>query len=49
MKVFGPEFIGLRGDEIALQKLTKRYSITYSHGKSDAHGDYEVTHHHHST
>jgi len=44
MKAFGPEFIGLRGDETALRALSKRYRVTYSHGKPDVHGDYEVTH-----
>lgn len=44
MQAFGPEFIGLRGDSGALRALTKRYRVTYSHGKPDARGDYEVTH-----
>jgi protein SCO1 len=41
---FGPEFVGLRGDDEELRQLTKRYRVTYSLGKPDAHGNYEVTH-----
>lgn len=41
---FGPQFIGLRGDEAALRKLTKTYRVTYGYGKPDADGNYEVSH-----
>jgi protein SCO1 len=41
---FGPQFIGLRGDEAALRKLTKTYRVTYGYGKPDAQGNYEVSH-----
>jgi protein SCO1/2 len=41
---FGPQFIGLRGDETALRKLTKTYRVTYGYGKPDAQGNYEVSH-----
>lgn len=41
---FGPQFVGLRGDEPELRKLTKRYRVTYGYGKPDAKGNYEVSH-----
>lgn len=41
---FGPRFVGLRGEAQALQRLTRRYRVTYGYGRPDAHGDYEVTH-----
>lgn len=41
---FGPQFVGLRGPDTVLRSLTKRYRVTYSLGKPDAHGDYTVTH-----
>jgi len=41
---FGPQFIGLRADDARLQELCKRYRVTYSRDKPDAHGDYAVTH-----
>jgi protein SCO1 len=41
---FGPQFIGLRGDEAALRTLTKMYRVTYGYSKPDAHGNYEVSH-----
>ena len=41
---FGPSIIGLRGSQAELQTLARRYRITYSYGKPDANGDYEVTH-----
>jgi protein SCO1/2 len=43
-RAFGPEFVGLRTDDRELRRLTKRYRVTYSLGKPDAHGSYEVTH-----
>ena len=43
-QLFGPEFVGLRGDANQLQQLTKRYRVTYSLGAPDASGDYDVTH-----
>ncbi|MBD3811917.1 MAG: SCO family protein [Betaproteobacteria bacterium] len=43
-EAFGPEFIGLRTDDPALRQLAKRYRVTYSLGKPDAHGNYEATH-----
>jgi len=41
---FGPWFVGLRGTADELRALTKRYRVTYSHGKPDQDGNYEVTH-----
>jgi protein SCO1 len=41
---FGPQFIGLRTNDDELRTLTKRYRVTYSRGKPDKHGNYEVTH-----
>jgi len=41
---FGPEFIGLTGTTEQLEALTKRYRTTYSYGKPDAAGFYEVSH-----
>ena len=41
---FGPEFVGLRGDDTALNALTRRYRIAYYREKPDAHGYYSVDH-----
>ena len=41
---FGPWFVGLRGTPDELRALTKRYRVTYSYGKPDKAGNYEVTH-----
>ncbi len=41
---FGPQFVGLRGSDVELTQLTKRYRITYGRGKPDASGNYEVSH-----
>ena len=43
-QAFGPAFIGLRTGDPELRRLTKRYRVTYSLGKPDARGNYEVTH-----
>jgi protein SCO1/2 len=44
-RAFGPEFVGLRaGSDEVLRALSKRYRVTYSLDKPDAHGNYEVTH-----
>ncbi|QID18827.1 SCO family protein [Nitrogeniibacter mangrovi] len=42
--VFGPEFIGLRGSDDALDALVRRYRVTYAYGKPDADGQYDVIH-----
>jgi protein SCO1/2 len=43
-RAFGPQFVGLRGTPQELTTLSKRYRITYSYGKPDKTGDYEVMH-----
>lgn len=43
-QAFGPQVIGLRGEQDALRKLTKRYRVTYGYGKPDANGNYTVSH-----
>tara|TARA_R110002111_G_scaffold70358_4_gene113569 strand:- start:1794 stop:2384 length:591 start_codon:yes stop_codon:yes gene_type:complete len=42
--IFGPAFIGLRGDESAVKEMTKKYRVTFGYGDSDAQGNYEVSH-----
>lgn len=44
VNAFGPGFVGLRGDNAALEKLTRRYRVAYSLEKPDAKGNYDVTH-----
>ncbi len=41
---FGPQFVGLRGDDRALTALAKRYRVAYSRDKPDANGFYAVAH-----
>lgn len=41
---FGPDVLGLRGEQTALRSLTKRYRVTYGYDKPDASGNYEVSH-----
>jgi protein SCO1/2 len=41
---FGPQFVGLRGDEAELNDLSKRYRIAYHYEKPDKDGNYEVDH-----
>lgn len=41
---FGPQFIGLRGDDSQLASLIKRYRVSYHDEKADRHGNYEVVH-----
>jgi len=43
-QAFGPEFIGLTGNEEALQALTRRYRVTYGYGEKDDKGQYDVSH-----
>ena len=43
-RAFGPEFVGLRGTQEQLMTLAKRYRVTYSYGKPDPKGNYEVDH-----
>lgn len=44
VRAFGPWFVGLRGSTDELNAFTKRYRVTYSYGKADKSGDYEVSH-----
>ena len=41
---FGPQFVGLRGDQAELMRLSKRYRIAYHYEKPDQYGNYEVDH-----
>ena len=41
---FGPQFVGLRGDQAELNRLSKRYRISYRYEAPDQYGDYEVDH-----
>ncbi|MHB1245659.1 MAG: SCO family protein [Sulfuriferula sp.] len=41
---FGPQFVGLSGNEKALDALTRRYRVVYSLDKPDAQGNYAVNH-----
>ncbi|MBW4051740.1 MAG: SCO family protein [Proteobacteria bacterium] len=41
---FGPQFVGLRGDQTELTTLSKRYRISYHYEAPDKYGDYEVDH-----
>jgi len=43
VNAFGPAFVGLRGDDAALQALTRRYRVGYSVEAAGPHG-YSVTH-----
>lgn len=41
---FGPQFVGLTGNQEQLQTLTRRYRVAYRLGTPDAHGAYTVFH-----
>lgn len=41
---FGPQFVGLRGDQAELTELSKRYRISYHYEAPDQYGNYEVDH-----
>lgn len=41
---FGPQFIGLRGDDQPLAALARRYRVTYSLDPPDRNGNYSVEH-----
>jgi protein SCO1 len=41
---FSPGIVGLTGTDPQLQTLSKRYRVSYSYGKPDAKGNYEVYH-----
>jgi len=44
VQAFGPQFVGLRGEQAELRRLTKSYRVTYALDKPDAQGDYAVSH-----
>jgi protein SCO1/2 len=44
VQAFGPQFVGLSGDEATLRKLARRYRVTFALDKPDAKGDYTVSH-----
>lgn len=41
---FGPDFVGLRGEDAALRKLTQRYRVSYGYDAPNANGEYAVSH-----
>lgn len=41
---FGPQFVGLRGDDAALSALTRRYRVAYHLEPPDRNGNYVVDH-----
>jgi protein SCO1/2 len=43
-RAFGPRVKGLRPSEDELEDLARRYRVSYSRGKPDANGEYEVMH-----
>ncbi len=43
-KAFGPQFVGLYGDDSRLRALTRRFRVSYGLGKPDSKGRYEVSH-----
>jgi protein SCO1 len=44
VSAFGPEVVGLRGDDAALEALTRRYRVAYHREPPDARGYYAVDH-----
>lgn len=44
VSAFGDGVVGLRGTPQALDRLARRYRVSYSLGKPDANGDYDVAH-----
>jgi protein SCO1/2 len=44
VNAFGPQFVGLRGDDAALKALTRRYRVAYHREKPGADGYYSVDH-----
>ena len=41
---FGPQFVGLRGDDAEITTLTQRYRVAYHHEPPDRNGYYAVDH-----
>jgi protein SCO1/2 len=44
VSAFGPDVVGLRGDDAALDALVRRYRVTYHREPADARGYYAVDH-----
>jgi protein SCO1 len=44
MSYFGPQFVGLRGDDEALRPLSRRYRVAYHRDPPDSNGNYAVEH-----
>ena len=44
VSLFGPEFVGLRGDADQLERLARRFRIAWSVSPSDDPAQYQVTH-----
>ena len=44
MSYFGPQFVGLRGDDEALRPLIRRYRVAYHRDPPDRNGNYAVEH-----
>lgn len=42
--MFGPAFIGLRGEEPVIKAMTKKYRVTFGYGDKDGEGNYDVSH-----
>ena len=43
-KAFAPQVVGLTGNQDQLEALAKRYRVSYSYGKPDEDGNYDVYH-----
>lgn len=41
---FSPDLVGLTGRRDQLDRLTRRYRVTYGYGEPDASGNYDVSH-----
>jgi protein SCO1/2 len=44
LSYFGTQFVGLRGTDAALDRLTKRYRVAYHREPADRYGSYSVDH-----
>lgn len=44
VQYFGPQFVGLRGDQDQLQALARRYRVAYEPDPPDRNGSYAVAH-----
>lgn len=43
-ETFGPAFIGLRGEDVVIKEMTKKYRVTFGYGEEDKDGNYDVSH-----